>query len=121
MDRENLEQAVGHIYRCGANLRNMIDGLLNLSRVGIGTLNLFFEPIQPAPFLQELFIGFAKSETNASNVKWVLDIPDRLPIIRADIVRLRQVLINLLANAAKYTKQGIITLGAEVELPYLHL
>ena len=121
MDREILDQDLGHIYRSGEHLMYMINDLLDLSRAEIGALNLYFEPIQPAPFLQELFFGFAKSETDASNVKWVLDIPDRLPIIRADVIRLRQVLINLLANATKYTKQGIITLGAEVELPYLHL
>jgi signal transduction histidine kinase len=54
-------------------------------------------------------------------VRWVLDIPPRLPLIRADAVRLRQILTNLLANAQKMTRQGSITLGAEVAPPHLHL
>jgi signal transduction histidine kinase/AraC-like DNA-binding protein/ABC-type sugar transport system substrate-binding protein/ActR/RegA family two-component response regulator len=121
VDEDELNQDLGHIYRSGEHLMYMINDLLDLSRAEIGALNLYFEPVELVPFLNELFWSFAKSETVSTNIQWVLDIPNQLPVIRADVVRLRQILINLLANAAKYTRQGTITLGAEVELPYLHL
>ena len=52
---------------------------------------------------------------------WQLQLPDRLPLIQADPVRLRQILLNLLSNARKFTDQGEVILGAQVEPPYLHL
>ena len=99
----------------------MINDLLDLSRAEIGALSLYFEQVQPRPFLDEMLKSFAESEMENSEVKWVLEVPDRLPVIRADVVRLRQILTNLLVNARKFTRQGSITLGAAVEPPYLHL
>jgi AraC-like DNA-binding protein len=54
-------------------------------------------------------------------VVWRLDLPESLPLIQADKVRLRQILLNLLSNSSKFTRQGEIVLGAEVDPPHLHL
>lgn len=116
-----LLQDTQYIYRSGEHLLNMINDLLDLSRAEIGALSLYFEPLQPSAFLREVFDEFVKVEAGPAQVQWRLDVPAHLPLIRADHVRMRQVLINLLSNAAKYTPQGSITLGARVELPYLHL
>ncbi len=99
----------------------MINDLLDLSRAEIGALSLYFEQIPPLPFLKDLFGSFVHSQVASSQVTWNLDLPERLPVIRADVVRLRQILINLLVNAQKFTREGSITLGAAVEPPYLHL
>lgn len=119
---QDLRDEIKHISKSGEHLMYMINDLLDLSRAEIGALNLCFEPLQPASFLQELFHDFAPPHSNsATHVEWQLDVPKRLPLIRADVVRLRQILINLLANARKFTHAGSITLGAAVEPPYLHL
>jgi signal transduction histidine kinase/ABC-type sugar transport system substrate-binding protein/AraC-like DNA-binding protein len=117
----DVKQEVSHIYKSGEHLMYMINDLLDLSRAEIGALNLFFEPLKPEQFLKEVFADFSHSNLSSKDVVWILDIPDRLPIIRADQVRLRQILMNLLTNAGKFTQHGSITLGAAVELPYLHL
>ena len=52
---------------------------------------------------------------------WHLQMPDRLPLIQADPVRLRQILLNLMSNARKFMDQGEVVLGAQVEPPHLHL
>jgi len=118
---EELERDVQHIYKSGEHLMYMINDLLDLSRAEIGALSLHFEQIQPAPCLRDLFWSFAQAEPTQPGLSWLLEVPERLPTIRADVVRLRQIVANLLANARKYTHEGSITLGAAVEPPCLHI
>ncbi|HEY9075712.1 MAG TPA: ATP-binding protein [Anaerolineaceae bacterium] len=117
----DLQQDLGYIYQSGEHLLYMINDLLDVARAEIGTLRLDLEPVDLLPVLKETFDHFSKAQIGAPEVGWVLSVPDHLPIIRADTTRLRQVINNLLANAVKFTRKGSITLGAEVELPYVHL
>jgi signal transduction histidine kinase/AraC-like DNA-binding protein/ABC-type sugar transport system substrate-binding protein/DNA-binding response OmpR family regulator len=118
-DRALLERDLQHIYQSGEHLIRLINDLLDLSRATIGALELFPEPIAPRRFLEELFHTVA-DQAATPDVLWHLELPARLPLIHADPVRLRQVVLNLLDNARKFTPQGRITLGAEVQVPYLH-
>ncbi len=98
----------------------VINDLLDLSRAEIDELDLSLELLDPHQLMVDAFHGFA-DQSNSPGVNWKLELPDRLPQIRADAVRLRQVLLNLLSNAKKFTLQGEITLGAEVNPPDIHL
>ncbi len=97
----------------------VINDLLDLSRAEIDELDLTLEILNPRPLLDEAFHSIADYRTN-TNVEWHLDLPERMPLIRADAVRLRQVLLNLLSNARKFTERGQVALGAEVAPPYIH-
>jgi signal transduction histidine kinase/DNA-binding LacI/PurR family transcriptional regulator/AraC-like DNA-binding protein/CheY-like chemotaxis protein len=97
----------------------VINDLLDLSRAEIDELDLSLELLDPHQLMVEAFHGFA-DQSITPGVQWKLDIPKRLPQLRADPVRLRQILLNLLSNAKKYTQQGEITLGAEVNPPNIH-
>jgi signal transduction histidine kinase/AraC-like DNA-binding protein/ABC-type sugar transport system substrate-binding protein len=119
---ENLCQDLNYIYQSGKHLIRIINDLLDLSRAEIGELNVFPEAIAPQLFLQELFESFSHNPAHENtDVKWQLMLPERLPVLQADPVRLRQILINLLSNAGRYTTQGQIVLGADVEPPCLHI
>ena len=109
------------IYRSGDHLLRLINDLLDLSQVEIGELDLFPETVQTRSFLEEVFRSMADSLPASTKVIWNLQLPAQLPLIQADPVRLRQILMNLLGNAHKFTSQGQITLGAEVLPPHLHL
>lgn len=106
------------IYQSSEHLKRVIEDLLDLSRAEIDELNLFPEFIQSKAFLKETFQSMA--ETSAADVAWNLRLPERLPVLYGDPVRLRQILLNLLSNARKFTAVGSITLGAQVEPPDLH-
>jgi signal transduction histidine kinase/AraC-like DNA-binding protein/ABC-type sugar transport system substrate-binding protein len=111
----------GHIYNSGEHLIRLINDLLDLSRAEIDALDLFPETFNPRPFLEDAFHSMADNAVISKNVKWQLSLPERLPMIYADPVRLRQILLNLLHNAQKFTSSGKITLGVEVDPPHLHL
>lgn len=116
-----LLKDLDHIHYNAEYLRRVIDDLLDLSRAEIDELNLCPELIQPQKFLEDVFQDMTDGSDSYSQVTWRLQIPERLPLLQADPIRLRQILLNLLSNARKFTDQGQIELGAEVTPPYLHL
>jgi signal transduction histidine kinase/AraC-like DNA-binding protein len=116
-----LRRDLEHIYASGDHLRRLINDLLDLSRAEVDALDLLVEPIQTGSFLEEV-LGSASSHGDPwPNVTWRLDVAPHLPVIRADPVRLRQVLDNLLNNARAATVSGEIVLGASVEAGQLHI
>jgi len=112
-DLQNIQDHAEHQLR-------VINDLLDLSRAEIDELDLALELLDPRPLLDEAFHSLA-DHSLSPNVAWRLDLPERLPLIRADAVRLRQILLNLLSNARKFTEDGQVALGAEVAPPHLHL
>ncbi len=81
---------------------------------------MYLELMDPRPLLQEVFDGMAEAGSR-SGISWHLQLPDRLPTIQADLVRLRQILLNLLSNASKFAEGGAVTLGAEATATDLHI
>jgi signal transduction histidine kinase/AraC-like DNA-binding protein/DNA-binding response OmpR family regulator len=110
-----------HVYHSAEHLLHVINDLLDLSRAEIGELAVSPEMMDPQPFLTEVFHSIADSATVQEEISWRLQLPERLPTIQADPVRLRQILLNLLSNACKFTDTGEIVLGAEVTPPHLHV
>jgi signal transduction histidine kinase/AraC-like DNA-binding protein/ABC-type sugar transport system substrate-binding protein len=110
-----------YVYRSAEHLLWVINDLLDLSRAEIDELDLHRDIIEPRSFLEQVFHSVADSATPGSAVEWHLQLPERLPAIQADPVRLRQILLNLLSNAAKFTDAGQIILGAEITPPHLHI
>ncbi len=116
-----LRRDLEYIAQSGMHLQRMINDLLDLSRVEIGALELAPEVFAPADLIREAFESFVHSLTPRPEVQWQLDFPKPLPLLQADPARLRQIILNLLSNAAKFTTQGYVALHAAVEPPHLHL
>ena len=117
----DLFRDLGYIFDSGEHLIRLINDLLDVSRAEIGALDLFPETVFPEQLLQDIFEAMADPHDKETAVTWQIDFPKSLPMIKADPVRLRQIIINLLSNAKKFTQAGLITLGANVEAPYLHI
>jgi signal transduction histidine kinase/AraC-like DNA-binding protein/DNA-binding response OmpR family regulator/ABC-type sugar transport system substrate-binding protein len=110
-----------HVYRSAEHLLWVINDLLDLSRAEIDELDLHREIIEPRSFLEQIFQSMAAGTPKKGDIEWRLQLPERLPAIQADPVRLRQILLNLLSNAAKFTDAGQVVLGAETTPPLLHI
>ena len=114
---------LGRIYRSGEHLLHLINDLLDLSQAEINELEIYPVIVDPRPILEEVFLSLADLASGQSQaaLNWQFEAPPRLPLIGADPVRLRQILLNLLSNAQKFTRQGQITLGVDIQTPYLHI
>lgn len=116
---KTLLNDIQQIHGSAEHQLRVINDLLDLSRAEIDELDLTLELLDPHQLLTDAFHNLA-DQTVSTAIQWKLDIPKRLPQIRADAVRLRQIFLNLLSNAKKYTQHGQITLGAEVTPPQIH-
>ncbi len=94
-----------NIHRGATNLSNRIDELLDLAKVEIGTLKLNREALDVLPLLQRVGDDMALVAKSAGQ-SLTLELPSSLPRVWADEDRLRQVLLNLLINASKFTQEG---------------
>jgi GAF domain-containing protein len=98
------------IQSAGQHLLTLISGILDLAKVEAGRMDLFVETIDIAAMLSEVDqISRALVEKNRNT--FALDCPADVGAFDADMVKVKQVLFNLLSNAAKFTEDGSITLA----------
>lgn len=100
------KQAVNVIKRGGEHLLSLIEGTLDIARIESGKLNLQVKPMRFADGVHEIASMF-ELQAAAKGLKFQFDAQGVLPeVVRADEKRLRQIIINLLANAIKFTSSG---------------
>jgi signal transduction histidine kinase/AraC-like DNA-binding protein len=109
------------IERSGFDLQRLIDDLLDLAQAETGLLQLHKAQLAPAAFVEEVFGAAVRTLGADSHLRWRLQAPAQLPPIHADPMRLRNLLMNLLDNAAKHTQHGQIVLGVESMAARLHI
>ncbi len=99
------------VYRNARHLQNMINDVLDLARVDAAQMTLSLEAVAPAELVQEA-VGTARSLVEAKGLALHTHIEPGLPTLQLDPTRIRQVLFNLLNNAARFTDQGSVTIRA---------
>ena len=103
-------QAIRVIHRGGEHLLSLIEGTLDIARIESGKLALDVKPMAFAATLAEV-AGLFELQAAAKGLRFVYDTDGRLPeAVRADEKRVRQILINLLGNAVKFTRRGEVRL-----------
>ena len=104
------QQAVAVIKRGGEHLLSLIEGTLDIAHIEAGKLTLHARPMRFADSLRELADMF-ELQAEEKGLAFVFEPADGLPeVVRADEKRVRQILINLLGNAIKFTASGQVTL-----------
>lgn len=101
------------IYNSGQHLLSLINNILDLSKIEAGKMELASELIdlrEIARSVMSTAIALVKDKL----VKLEQEIPDNLPTVTADPTRVRQIMLNLISNASKFTEHGKITLRIAV-------
>ena len=110
----NPEQSeyIDTISTSAENLLKIINNILDLTRIEMGKFNLNIDTVDIAKVLNELNMFFTPSIKN-KGLELKITCPNDLPKVRADEGGLRQVLINLMANAVKFTQKGHVEVAVE--------
>jgi signal transduction histidine kinase len=109
-------QDMTQILSSGKHLLTIINDILDLSKVDAGKLDLEIQPVDLAPIVKGILstaVGLVGDK--AMHVQLLRDLPDPLPMVLGDPLRVRQVLLNLYSNAAKFTDTGYIKLHVRTE------
>lgn len=105
------EDALRHISNGSKHLLALINDLLDMSKIESGMMNLFVE--DDIDLREEIDIVLATVRTSAQDkgIALVVHLPDPTPLMVGDRRRIRQILLNLMTNAVKFTEQGSVTLN----------
>jgi signal transduction histidine kinase len=110
----SLVDGLNIIQRSGEHLLTLINDVLDLARVEVGKLELNPAPLHLPTFLHEI-ISIIRARAEAKDVALIYEALSPLPTaVLADETRLRQVFLNLLGNAVKFTDRGHVALTVEV-------
>ena len=101
------------IHQCGTHLLGLIEDVLDLSKIEAEKMELFPAEIHFPSFLTGI-VEICRIKAEQKGIEFIYQAPQKLPqIVEADEKRLRQVLINLLDNAIKFTSVGTVTFSIE--------
>ena len=106
---EKAVEPLRRVHGAGTHLLGLINQVLDLSKIEAGKLELSPETVNLAPLLEDV-IGTARQLAEQNKNRLVVESPDNLGTLTVDPMRLRQILLNLLSNACKFTKQGEVKL-----------
>jgi len=111
IDKNKVKEDVEVIYCNSLHLLKLINDILDLSRIEANKFELEIQPLDLGQLVQDLSDTFS-AQAHQKNLSFTIEHQLSLPfIINIDSLRLKQILLNLCANAIKFTKQGKVKLS----------
>lgn len=111
-----LQKVIGSSH----HLLSLINDILDLTKIEVGMMDLFLEEVDMNAALNAS-ISTAKGLVKDTSVDLQVDIEDNLPRIIGDKRRIRQIMLNLISNAVKFTPEGTVTITARREDDAIYL
>jgi GAF domain-containing protein len=108
---EKAQEPLRRVHAAGTHLLGLINQILDLAKIEAGKLELSPQIVDLAPLIDEV-IGTARQLAEQNKNRLVVETQENLGALTMDPMRLRQILLNLLSNACKFTKQGEVALRA---------
>ncbi len=93
-------------------LLELINNILDLSKIEAGKMEVFIESFETAPLVDAVLATAQVLLKDDSPVKLVADVSDDVPLLTSDHSKLRQIILNLVSNAVKFTEKGEIRVKA---------
>jgi signal transduction histidine kinase len=106
---EKAQEPLQRVNAAGTHLLSLINEILDLSKIEVGKLELNLEPVNLARLVDEV-IGTAGQLAEKNKNRLAVEAQENLGTLTADSMRLKQILLNLLSNACKFTKEGEVAL-----------
>ena len=111
---EDLVPDLEKIRTAGRHLLGLINSVLDMSKIEAGKMGLFVETFDVAKLVDEVIVT-ARPLVEQKGNQLVLETDPQLGVLKGDVTKLKQVLLNLLSNASKFTEKGTITVEAFTE------
>lgn len=112
---EKQQYALGKTMGSGKHLLSLINDVLDLSKIQSNMMRLYVEAGVDLHYEIATVADTLETLLKDRPVKFIQDVCDDLPLVVGDRRRIRQILLNLLSNAAKFTEKGTITLSVKHE------
>jgi signal transduction histidine kinase len=111
---QQLSSDLHKIDTAAKHLRDLINDILDLSKIEAGRIELSLEEFAISDLIGEI-VPTVQGLIDQNDNELVVQCDSTITTMYADMLRVRQVLLNMLSNAAKFTRQGVITLSIERE------
>lgn len=105
MNNDNYEEYIKLIHSSGSHLLTLINEVLDLSKIEAEAMSLKEAQVGVADIVT-LSLGLVASTAEGKNITTTSSVPDDLPDLLCDVLRVKQILVNLLGNAVKFTHEG---------------
>ena len=114
MEPEEIEQDLEKVLSSAKHLLGLINDVLDLSKIEAGKMTLYFEAVSLRRLMNEVLVtANPLAEKNSNVIELDYDaIPKDSDEIKTDITKLKQIILNLVSNACKFTDQGIVKISS---------
>ena len=110
---ESIREYAANIESASKTLLSLINDILDFSKIEAGKMEIVNAPYDTATFFNDV-VNMIDVKAKQKQLDFQVDIDSTLPsVLHGDEVRNRQIIVNILNNAVKYTKQGIVKLTVE--------
>jgi PAS domain S-box-containing protein len=105
------DHALQRMQLASNHLLDLVNDVLDLAKIEAGKMPVTLEAVDPALLLREV-AGTAEPLVRGKGLDFIIEVEEQLPLLETDLTKVRQVVLNLLSNAAKFTHEGSVTLRA---------
>lgn len=116
VDVEEIERStdIEHILNSGKHLLDLINDVLDISKIEAGRMTVFYETFNIVDLLEDIVSTiYPMAEKNNNKLK--MHCGNQLKEMHSDLTKVRQVLLNLLSNACKFTQDGTISIYSDIQ------